>query len=271
MTEHPSGVFCWVDLTARDLDAAKRWYGELFGWTVEHVNTSYALFYEDGMLVAGAGRMSDAMRSAGARASWNDYVKVTDCAAIEAKALALGGKVSVPTTTMTDAGSLCFLQDPSGAGFALWQPDQHHGARRVGAPGSYCRSELATRDVEGAKHFYTALFGWDYASDPLPGFEHTIITAGGREIGGIIPMTSPAWDDEEPHWNTYFAVADVDATVASIIATGGRLFFGPGEIDGVGRFAVVCDPQWAKFVVIRLSHPRDVIAWTCNVTIGCGW
>ncbi|MFO7563773.1 MAG: VOC family protein [Enhygromyxa sp.] len=261
MSEYPSGVFCWVDLVAHDLDAAKRWYGELFGWTAKDAGSEggppYAMFYKDDKLVAGAGQMSEAMRGAGIAPMWNDYVKVDDCLATEARAIELGGRVSIPTMQVPGAGWLCFLQDPSGANFGLWQPAEHPGAQLVNAPGSFCWNELATRDVAGAKRFYAELLGWDYKADPGPHGGYDTITVNGRENGGVLPMQGSAGDDEGPHWNTYFAVADADATLATITATGGKLLFGPDDIPGVGRFAVVRDPQGAKFVIIQLSHPPD--------------
>ena len=32
---HPAGAFCWVELGTTDVDAAKSFYGGLFGWTPE--------------------------------------------------------------------------------------------------------------------------------------------------------------------------------------------------------------------------------------------
>lgn len=258
MTEYPNGVFCWVDLVAHDLAAAKRWYCELFCWTTDPSEESgqrYVLFYKDGLLVAGVGQMSDEMMRAGVPPTWNDYVKVDDCAALEARALELGGKVIAPTAKVMDAGWMCFLQDPGGASFALWQPDQHQGARLVNAPGSFCWNELATRDIDQAKRFYSALLGWDFKPDETE--YHTIVAAGGRENGGMIRMAGPEWEGMEPYWNTYFTVDDTDATLARITESGGKLLFGPGDIPGVGRFAVVCDPQGAAFTIIALSHPPD--------------
>jgi hypothetical protein len=260
-TEYPHGVFCWVDLNAHDLEAAKRWYCALFGWTAETADTyggpPYVMFSKHGKLVAGAGQMSEAMLRAGVPSLWNDYVKVDDCAAIEAKVIELGGTIMVPTMQVLDAGWLCFLQDPGGVSFALWQPNQHHGAQLVDAPGSFCWNELATRDLDQAKRFYTALLGWEYGSDPRAPIEYTTIKAGGRENGGIITMSGPHWEGIPPYWNTYFAVADADAALATITETGGKLLFGPRDIPGVGRFAVVSDPQGALFSVMQLTHPPD--------------
>jgi uncharacterized protein len=256
MTEYPHGLFCWVDLVAHDLEAAKRWYGELFGWTAEDSDTEggppYVIFSKDGKAVAGGGQMMSEMKAAGVPAMWNDYVKVNDCAATEAKAIELGATVAMPTMQVMDAGWMCFLQDPTGAHVGMWQPNRHHGAALVNSPGAFCWNELATGDVEAAKRFYAGLFGWDYSSDTTAEFQYISIRLGSRENGGIMAMAGPEWEGASPHWNTYFTVEDIAATVAQIRETGGKIMVEPHEIPNVGRFAVVSDPQGASFSVIEL-------------------
>lgn len=68
--QHAPGQFCRVDLNARDPDAARVFYSGLFGWTGEFAGRAaaagpYERFFLDGRVVAGMGRMSEAMRAAG--------------------------------------------------------------------------------------------------------------------------------------------------------------------------------------------------------------
>ena len=59
-----------------------------------------------------------------------------------------------------DAGRMAVVADPDGAALSLWQANRHRGAQVVNAPGSLNFNGLATRDVEGARRFYGAVFGW---------------------------------------------------------------------------------------------------------------
>ena len=54
-----------------------------------------------------------------------------------------------------------------------------------------------------------------------------------------------------PAWIGYIAVDDVDASVASIEAAGGRMLMPATDLPGVGRMAMVADPQGAPFYVMR--------------------
>ena len=60
-----------------------------------------------------------------------------------------------------DAGRMAVVTDPEGAAFCVWQAKQHRGARIVNEPGSLNFNSLNTRDAEGAKSFYGAVFGWE--------------------------------------------------------------------------------------------------------------
>ena len=258
-TSYPEGMFSWVDLVAHDLEAATEWYAQLFGWEAKTMPTgggpAYVMFYEGGHAVAGAGQMSDEMKAQGVPPLWNDYITVTDAAAVEARAKQLGGSVMMPTMQVMDAGTMAFIQDPGGAAFGIWQPGSHVGAGLVSEPGGFCWNELMTPDVEKAKGFYGELFGWTYEAQPMPGFTYTTIkTSGGDQNGGMVPMLGPQWEGIPPHWMTYFAVASIDDTVAKVEATGGRICVPITEIPGVGRFAVINDPEGGTFTALQLAQ-----------------
>jgi len=50
-------------------------------------------------------------------------------------------------------------------------------------------------------------------------------------------------------------VTDVDATARRAVELGGKVVHGPQDIPGVGRMAVIIDPQGAALNVIAYSQP----------------
>lgn len=255
--KYEEGVFCWVDLSAHDVAAAKRWYAELFGWAMQESadpSMPYAMATQAGKLVAGFGQMPGEMQQLGVPPMWNSYAWVEDCAKVEAVARELGAKVVAPTMQVGEFGSMAFLQDPGGAMFGLWQPGAHKGAELTSQPNSLCWNELMTTDLERAKGFYAKVLGWSYQTMPMGGFDYSMIKVGERDNGGFMPMAGPEWEGVPPHWMVYFAVADTDAICTKISASGGRVCVPPTDTP-VGRFAVVNDPQGAVFSVIQLN-PR---------------
>lgn len=251
--EYAPGEFCWVDLMSHDMEAAQAWYGSIFGWDAKLEDTQggppYATFLKNGKAVAGLGEATSEMKAQGIPPVWNNYVSVRDCAATEQKAKELGATITVPTMDVMDAGKLCFFMDPQGASICLWERGNHFGAELVDEPGAFCWNELATRELDASKRFYTELFGWKLSTQPMGGTSYTVIENAGKMNGGMIEMTDE-WEGIPAHWMAYFWVEDVDASVKRIEASGGQVRVPPTDIE-VGRFSVVADPQGATFTVFK--------------------
>jgi uncharacterized protein len=115
--------------------------------------------------------------------------------------------------------------------------------------GTFSWNELLTTDPEGAKEFYSQLFGWTSQAMPMDGFDYTIVKAGDSDEGGIMPIP-PHAKGMPPTWGSYVTVDDVDATAALAEKLGGKVCIPPTDIPTVGRFAVIQDPQGAMISVI---------------------
>ena len=88
---YPVGVPCWIDTSQRDLEAARDFYGGLFGWEFqEWPSGRYLVASLDGLDVAGIALQPDD------EPSWNTYIQVDSAEWATADALQLGGKVLVP-------------------------------------------------------------------------------------------------------------------------------------------------------------------------------
>lgn len=254
--KYEEGVFCWVDLMAHDIEAAKLFYSRLFGWettpTDPHMQYSNAM--QGGKMVAGIGGMPDDMKKQGVPPMWSSYAWTDDAAKVEARAREAGAKILMPTMQIAEHGSMMYFMDPGGAAVGVWQAGTHRGAGIVNKPNSLCWNELYSRNVEQSKAFYAKVFGWKYDAMPMPGFEYNVVKVGERSNGGILPMPSEVPEGVPPHWMVIFAVADCDATVRKCEELGGKVQMPPMDIEGVGRFAILLDSQGAAFSVMRLAQ-----------------
>jgi predicted enzyme related to lactoylglutathione lyase len=114
-------------------------------------------------------------------------------------------------------------------------------------------SELTVRDVDTAKAFYGAVFGWEGDTHPFGPTTYTDWhNPGGPRVAGMIRMTEQWPAEVAPHWMCYFAVADCDAAAARAVELGGTAPVPPTDLPQ-GRFAVLNDPQGGLFSVIRLA------------------
>ena len=250
-TDHAPGVPSWIDI-GTDVEAAKKFYGELFGWEPQDAGPpeetgGYGFFFKNGKMVAGYGPQ----QSPGPPV-WTTYVATADADATAEKVTANGGQAIVPPMDVMTAGRMAVFQDPTGAFFSVWQAGEHKGAQLVNEPGSFSWNELNTRDLDAAKAFYTAVFGWDYETMDMGPTSYTEIRLNGDTIAGALDMTGRVPDEVPAHWMVYFAVSDTDATVARAEELGGNVLVPPVDIPP-GRFAVVADDKGAHFAVIRLA------------------
>src|SRR6202163_4287789 len=93
-SEHHEGKVIWADLVTPDIAGAKRFYGELFGWTFNDIHTGdsdYSVALLDGRPVGGL--FQRAMRPGKPRQpAWLTFISVRDVAEAERNTLAHGGQ-----------------------------------------------------------------------------------------------------------------------------------------------------------------------------------
>jgi predicted enzyme related to lactoylglutathione lyase len=125
----------------------------------------------------------------------------------------------------------------------------------VDVRGRFVWHQLMTRDVPGAKKFYSKLIGWKPLPWPLDP-SYTVCHAEFGPVAGImeIPPELPA--DMPSHWMQYIGTRDVDGTAAAAVRAGGSVLKAPSDMQGAGRYAVLQDPQGAAFCIIDPENAR---------------
>jgi uncharacterized protein len=110
--------------------------------------------------------------------------------------------------------------------------------------------DVMTTDVEAAKTFYSSVIGWRCEDSGQTGQPYTLCYAGDVQVGGIFAIPEHA-KGMPPVWMGYIGVSDVDAYALKITQAGGTVWREPADIPGVGRFAVVADPNGAGFIIFK--------------------
>jgi len=107
-------------------------------------------------------------------------------------------------------------------------------------------NELMTTDPEGAKAYYGATVGWSFNPMPMDeGGTYWVCMMGDKPCGGIMQLLGVSPDGTPPHWFTYLAVDDLDARLEKATSMGGTVLREPFEVLGIGKIAMVQDPQGA--------------------------
>ena len=137
---------------------------------------------------------------------------------------------------------------------------------------SFIWYELATSEPAAAKAFYRKVVGWEMQAFG-GATEYTVLDAGDGQVGGIAALPAEAREaGRKPSWMGYVGVDDVDAVADRIRRAGGAVHRPPEDIPGVGRFAVVADPQGAAFMLLKgASHAAPPEAFKANTPRHIGW
>ena len=196
------GTPTWLTLHVPDVDAARQYYGRVFGWSFADSALGTMCLLR-GLPVAG-------MRAG--TGGWRVHLATDDCDATVKAVLAAGGTVTEEPHEVADLGRAATVVDPVGAVFGLWQGRAFPGCRLVNEPDTLVRNDLITAAPVPAREFYTAVFGFTLDGNPdLPEFDFTFLRRpDGHEVGGVLGLP----DAPSSGWNTTFEVADTDATLA---------------------------------------------------------
>ncbi|WP_091741618.1 VOC family protein [Phenylobacterium immobile] len=253
MTE-TKGRFVWHELTTSDREAATAFYGDVVGWTFDHMPMGdfiYSVAKAGEPMVAGLMETPEPAKSQGVPPHWTGYVEVESVDESARQGESLGGKTLYGPQDIPNVGRFAIVADPTGAAFALFKPLPPQGPMPEAGPtdpGAIGWNELYAGDLTEAWAYYEAMFDWrkDQAIDMGDMGVYQLFAAGDRVLGGM--MTKPA-QMPIPSWLYYVVVPDIDAATAKITADGGQVLMGPMEVPGGGWITQGRDPQGAYFAV----------------------
>ena len=285
------GVPCWVDTSQPDPDAAVEFYGGLFGWEFEDVMPpgSEAKYFLARLRGGAVAAVSSIPPGAPPKAMWDTYIWVESADEAASKVRASGGGIVKEPFDVPGAGRTVVCTDPEGAVFCVWQAYQHRGAQIVNEPGSVNFNDLYTRDVESAKSFYGAVFGWEtlavgggFEMWTLPGYGDHLerddpdLRKRLAEFGGpagfedVVASLSPIADDQpevSAHWGLTFAVDDADAVAAKAAELGGTVVVPPFDAPWV-RMTILTDPQGATFTASKFMPDNQDVSSEADAAVG---
>jgi predicted enzyme related to lactoylglutathione lyase len=139
-------------------------------------------------------------------------------------------------------------------------------------PSRHIWYELMTTDADAAEAFYGAVLGWTAMRAPSPDMDYRQWSIDGSGVGGMLALSKDAVaGGMTPMWAGYLFVADVDASCAGVVKAGGAVHMPANDIPGVGRIAMVADPQGALFYVMTPMGEGESTAFAPGVSGHAGW
>jgi predicted enzyme related to lactoylglutathione lyase len=241
--------FCWVNMITPQPAEARRFFGELFGWSYVELPMVHGCEMQvQGRSVGAMFDCDHPTTPKGTPPLIGVAIKLASADDFCVRAAALGGTTRAPMDIL-DFGRMVVCHDPDGAELDGWQPRKQQGSdvdrRAHGAPGWF---QVMCRDSDRAAKFYTQLFGWKARVYPERG-NYTVFSLADEEIAGMMQI-GPRPGADEPHWSTWFTVDDVDETARRAVALGGKLIVQLHDVPDVGRFCALTSPHGVPFHAI---------------------
>jgi predicted enzyme related to lactoylglutathione lyase len=251
------GQFIWYELSTPDVDAAQEFYPRFTDWGTQPFDNDYTMWTSGGRPWAGIFRLNDEMRQQGVPPNWMPYIGSTEVDATARKVTALGGRVVAGPGEIPNVGRYAVVQDPDGATFGLYKPNDPVGKGWDGTPviGRPSWHELMTVDYKRAFDFYRQVFGWEKTGemDMGDGSMYLMFGKNGVPYGGMFNRT-PDMADMDPFWLVYIHVNDVGEAVSIATEAGASVQRPQMDIPG-GSIAILGDPQGAGFAVHHVNPP----------------
>ncbi len=114
--------------------------------------------------------------------------------------------------------------------------------------------DLTVQDVGQARTFFQEVFGWRFERFPMP-YEYYHIQAGPEEEpgidGGIGALKDAPVAGGIPATQLTIPVANLDETIANVLAAGGQVIEPRMPIPGIGWYATCAEPGGLRFGVIQ--------------------
>jgi predicted enzyme related to lactoylglutathione lyase len=120
--------------------------------------------------------------------------------------------------------------------------------------GRFVWYELMTSEMPAAETFYREVVGWRSRASGVADVDYTMFTVDDQPVCGAMDLPATARKmGIPPQWLGYIAVDDVDTLAADIVIEGGVVHRAAADIPGIGRFAIVGDPQGATFALFHAA------------------
>lgn len=230
------GRFVWHEIATPDIEATKKFYGPLFGWTFNEVpmpDGPYTMIMNGEMPQGGVFDIKK-IPTQGVPPHWMGYVSVPNVDEAAAAAKSAGGAVQMEPMDIPNVGRIAVLGDAQHAHTSAFKSAQGDPPAPDAPPvGNFCWETLNTTDVDAAKKFYAKVYGWQVGD--FQGMTTFEVDGKGIADAQLAQGGAPA------HWLSFVVVKDLATARTTVSTHGGNVIVDEIPIPGVGKIAIATD------------------------------
>lgn len=239
--EWHQGKFVWHDLITDDVQAARQFYGEVFGWTFE-TQRAYTQIYNHKALIGGMMQIS-ADKDKKAEAVWLSSMSVADVDKSLTYLKSKKGEVLKGPLDMKERGRGVLVSDPQGAQIVLLHTKEGDPKDVTPQVGDWLWNELWTNTPTESYVFYRHIGGYD-------GYEmrngYRILKHKGHWRAGIRDLSK---EQIQARWVPTIRVSDLKETISRVNASGGQVLVSPHKELVNGNVALIADNRGALVII----------------------
>jgi len=244
---HHQGKFVWNDLLTDDVETAKDFYGQLFGWTFTQLGR-YTVVQSEGRSIGGMVELkADPEKPSAAR--WLCTLSVDDVDAAVALVKSEGGTVNEGPLELLNRGRGALVRDPQGAQLLLLHSEVGDPEDEEPAMMSWLWHELWSNNTEASLAFYQKLAGYDYEGDAT---DYLVLVNEDQWRAGIRFIDDA---ELEMRWVPVVRVVDTEAIAEKAEQLGGEIRVAPRPTESGGSVALLVDPSGARVIIQSWTAP----------------
>lgn len=241
------GKFVRADLLTNDLDAAAKFYGQVFGWRLDrHDAEGYIDASVHGRPVATLASYTGPV-APNAQALWLASISVADVDPAVSTATGIGGKVLERAQDVSGIGRAAVIEDPTGGVVMLLRSEDRDPADAPAAENEWLWPELWTDRPDAAAQFYETVVGYKVVRHKDPDGDDLLIL--GRDGIARATILRTPLPDVESNWLLYLKVKNVHTSARAVIKHGGAVLLPPSKGGLNDDIAIVADPTGGVFAI----------------------
>jgi predicted enzyme related to lactoylglutathione lyase len=247
------GKFVWADLVTDDVPAARKFYGQLFGWSFRNYG-DYVIASNDERPLAGLLPRQRPPDHPEARPRWISYLSVPSVPLAESAVTKAGGKVLAPQQNFPKRGDQAVYADAEGAIFGVICSRNGDPQDFLAEPGDWIWIQLLSRDSKKAAEFYRAVGGYDVVENTETNRQSDFVLTSEGYARATVRTIQAKNSQVPPNWLPFVRVKNLAASVAQAKQLGGRVLIEPKPELFHGKVAVIADPTGAAIGILEWSE-----------------
>ncbi len=237
------GQFVWHELGTSDIESSRSFYGELFNWEFEDINTSDGQYV---LIKRGTTYIGGMIATSANQNLWVGAVSVEDTEKSVDLLNTLGASTLIGSTRVTGRGTMALVKDPQGALVSLIHSSIGDPPLTEVATNDWLWMELWSDAPDASAEFYGTTLGYDIQEQDANGKPYWIFGKDELKVAGISP--NPV-SNMKTQWVPYIRVSDPALIAERSEELGGTVLMNPNESIRNGSVAVLTDPNGAIFCV----------------------